>query len=71
MSIVDLKPSAVPAELRAKITRVMRERNLSWRNAILSLALEVVSPSPCKHVVHTSCAPKVVSPARRTAKARS
>ena len=44
MSIVDLKPTSVPAELRVKIERVMREKNLSWRDAILFLAQKVVSP---------------------------
>lgn len=71
MSILDLKPSAVPVELRVKIAHVMRKRNLSWRNAILSLALEVVSPLACCHAPCDSCARKVVSPAVRTAKARS
>ena len=71
MSIVDLKPSAVPAELRAKIARVMRDRNLTWRNAILSLALEVVSPSPCRRIVCASYSRKVVSPTGRTANARA
>jgi len=45
MSITDLKPRDVPAELRVKIERVMKKDNLSWRAAILFLAREVVSPS--------------------------
>ncbi len=45
MSIVDVKPEDLPAELRVKIEHVMRERNLTWSAAVLSLAREVVSPS--------------------------
>lgn len=45
MSIVDLKPRDVPAELRVKIENVMRRKKLSWRNAVAFLASEVVSPS--------------------------
>ena len=45
MSITDLKPRDVPAELRVKIERVMKKDNLSWRAAIPFLAREVVSPS--------------------------
>lgn len=45
MSIADIKPTSVPAELRVKIEHVMRERSLSWRDAVLFLAKEVVSPS--------------------------
>lgn len=44
MSIADLKPHSVPAELRMKIKRVMAARRLSWRDAVISLAREVVSP---------------------------
>ena len=45
MSLIDLKPSAVPIELRVKIERVMKSENLTWREALLFLAREVVSPS--------------------------
>lgn len=45
MSIIDLKPSDVPVELRVKIERVMKKDRLSWRDAILFLAQKVVSPS--------------------------
>ena len=45
MSIAEIKPSALPIELRVKIEHVMAERKLSWRDTVLSLAREVVSPS--------------------------
>ena len=45
MSIIDIKPTSIPAELRVKIEHVMKERNLSWRDAIVFLAREMVSPS--------------------------
>jgi len=44
MSLVDLKPSALPAELRVKIEHVMNEKKLSWRETLLFLARKVVSP---------------------------
>lgn len=40
-----MKPEDLPVELRVKIEHVMRERNLTWNAAVLSLAREVVSPS--------------------------
>ena len=46
MSIVDVKPEDLPVELRVKIEHVMRERNLAWSAAVISLAREVVSPAP-------------------------
>lgn len=45
MRIADMKPEDLPVELRVKIEHVMRERNLTWNAAVLSLAREVVSPS--------------------------
>ena len=45
MSITDIKPRSVPVELRVKIEQVMRRRSLSWRDTILFLAREVVSPT--------------------------
>ncbi len=44
MSIAEIKPDDLPVELRVKIEHVMRERNLTWSAAVLSLAREVVSP---------------------------
>ena len=46
MRIADMKPEDLPVELRVKIEHVMRERNLTWNAAVLSLAREVVSPFP-------------------------
>ena len=51
MSITDIKPTSVPAELRVKIERVMQERNLSWRDTLVFLAREVVSPRKVSHRV--------------------
>ena len=45
MMIADLMPSDVPPELRVKIEKVMQRERFSWRDAVLSLAREVVSPS--------------------------
>lgn len=45
MSIADLMSSDVPPELRVKIEKVMEQERLSWRDAVISLAREVVSPS--------------------------
>ena len=44
MSIIDIKPSDMPIELKVKIEHIMSERNLSWREAIISLALKVIPP---------------------------
>lgn len=44
MSIVNIRPSDCPAELRAKIEKVMKREKLNWRDAILFLAQKVVSP---------------------------
>ena len=44
MSIIDIRPFDCPAELRAKIEKVMARENLDWQAAILFLAREVVSP---------------------------
>ena len=44
MHIENLKPDAMPAELRVKIEHVMQEKNLTWKAAILFLAREVVPP---------------------------
>ena len=49
MSISDLKPKDVPAELRVKIERVMSQKKIAWRDAVLFLAREVVSPSGAKN----------------------
>lgn len=57
MSIVDLKPADVPAELRVKIERVMQQRRLSWRDAVLLLAREVVSPLATSPSTRTSFRP--------------
>ena len=62
MSITDLKPRDVPAELRVKIERVMKKDNLSWRAAILFLAREVVSPSEATRAGQNFFAHRVVSP---------
>ena len=45
MSIADLMPSNVPAELRVKVGHVMQRKRLSWRDAVLFLARKVVSPA--------------------------
>lgn len=44
MSISSIRPSDCPAELRVKIERVMTDKKLTWRGAVLFLAREVVSP---------------------------
>lgn len=44
MSIVNIRPSDCPAELRAKIEKVMKIKNLDWQSAILFLVRRVVSP---------------------------
>lgn len=49
MSISDLKPKDVPAELRVKIERVMSQKKIAWRDAVLFLAREVVSPSGARN----------------------
>ena len=43
MSIANIRPSDCPAELRVKIEKVMSRRKLTWRDAVLFLAREVVS----------------------------
>ena len=48
MSITTIRPSDVPPDLRVKIEHVMATRHLSWRDAVVSLAREVVSPSSSK-----------------------
>ena len=48
MSISTIRPCDVPPELRIKIEHVMAVRRLSWRDAVISLAQEVVSPSKKK-----------------------
>ena len=45
MSIVELKPCDLPGELRARIEKVMENREIDWDQAIIFLAQEVVSPS--------------------------
>lgn len=45
MSLVDLKPEDCPAELRARIEKYAKAKNLAWVEALVSLAREVVSPS--------------------------
>jgi len=44
MSISNLRPEDCPVELRVKIERVMAKKNFSWREALVFLAREVVSP---------------------------
>lgn len=44
MSITDIRPSDCPAELRAKIEKVMASKKLDWQSAVLFLAQKVVSP---------------------------
>lgn len=48
MSIADIRPKDVPAELRVKIERVMSQKKIAWREAVIFLANEVVSPSTAK-----------------------
>lgn len=58
MSIADLMPSDVPAELRVKVERVMQRERLSWREAVLFLARKVVSPVRGKaRKTRKTCAP--------------
>lgn len=65
MSIADIKPRAVPIDLRVKIEHIMAEKNLSWRDTILFLAREVVSPSAPKNRKRIFLTRGVVSPRRR------
>ena len=44
MSIQNIRPSDCPVELRVKIEKVMDREKLTWREAVLFLAREVVSP---------------------------
>ena len=44
MSIANIRPSDCPAELRAKIEKVMKIKNLDWQSAIIFLIKKVVSP---------------------------
>lgn len=44
MSIANIRPSDCPAELRVKIEKIMAREKLAWREAIIFLAREVVSP---------------------------
>lgn len=45
MSIVDIKPSELPIDLRVKVESVMKRERLAWRDTLLFLARKVVSPS--------------------------
>lgn len=44
MSIQNIRPSDCPVELRVKIEKVMDREKLTWREAVIFLAREVVSP---------------------------
>ena len=44
MSIAEIRPSDCPAELRAKIEKVMARKKIDWQTAVLFLAQKVVSP---------------------------
>lgn len=44
MSIQNIRPSDCPMELRVKIEKVMKREKLTWREAVIFLAREVVSP---------------------------
>lgn len=44
MSICNIRPTDCPVELRFKIERVMATKKMTWRDAVLFLAREVVSP---------------------------
>ena len=44
MSIQNILPSDCPVELRVKIEKVMDREKLTWREAVIFLAREVVSP---------------------------
>lgn len=48
MSIANIRPSDCPAELRVKIEKVMKRKRLTWRDAVIFLAREVVSPKKRK-----------------------
>ena len=71
MSIVDIKPSDLTPELRIKVEHVSRLKKLSWKDTLIFLASEVVSPmrrnSPSRR---DSSRPKVVSPSYAAAPAR-
>lgn len=45
MSICNIRPSDCPIELRVKIEHVMADKKITWREAVVFLAREVVSPS--------------------------
>jgi len=45
MSITNIRPEDCPVELRVRIERVMLKKKMSWREAVLFLALKVVSPT--------------------------
>ena len=44
MSIAEIRPSDCPAELRAKIEKVVARKKIDWQTAVLFLARKVVSP---------------------------
>ena len=50
MSISDIKPMDVPAELRVKIEKVMAKKNFTWEDAVVYLATKVVTPSSSRKV---------------------
>ena len=67
MSIADIKPEELPIDLRVKIEHVMADKKLPWRDTLVFLAREVVSPSAPKSRRHVFLAREVVSPRRRKA----
>lgn len=48
MSISDIKPGDCPSDLRAKIDKVAARMKVTWEEAVVFLALKVVSPEAAK-----------------------
>lgn len=49
MSIANIRPSDCPVELRVRIEHIMSAKKISWRDAVLFLAREAVSPKRRKN----------------------
>lgn len=62
MSIIELERNSVPVDLRVKIEHVMRDENLSWKEALVFLTQKVVSPIGGRNTDKILFARRVVSP---------